>query len=83
MRVRVRRHYAKLNIFMTAVDTGWITDEKPLAEYVQHMYASFCGYLLLLAPVPLRDARTGHPALRRLVARRTNTANMPVAHSPT
>ena len=23
-------HYAKENIFMTAVDTGWVTDEKPI-----------------------------------------------------
>jgi NAD(P)-dependent dehydrogenase (short-subunit alcohol dehydrogenase family) len=25
--------YAKLNIYMTAVDTGWITDENPLEQH--------------------------------------------------
>jgi len=32
-------HYAKLNIFMTAVDTGWITDEKPLADHAERANA--------------------------------------------
>jgi NAD(P)-dependent dehydrogenase (short-subunit alcohol dehydrogenase family) len=25
-------HYAKSNIFMTSVDTGWVTDEVPLIK---------------------------------------------------
>ena len=28
-------HFAKLNIFMTAVDTGWITDENPLEKHAE------------------------------------------------
>jgi len=31
--------YKKSNIYMTAVDTGWINDEKPLVKAVQHMKA--------------------------------------------
>ena len=31
--------YAKLNIFMTAVDTGWITDENPLGRHDQRSSA--------------------------------------------
>ena len=25
-------HYAESGIYMTAVDTGWVTDEKPIAN---------------------------------------------------
>eukprot|EP00039_Didymoeca_costata_P011961 m.170636 g.170636 ORF g.170636 m.170636 type:complete len:106 (-) comp15341_c1_seq2:2122-2439(-) len=30
-------HYAQHNIFMTAVDTGWITDENPLEKHEERL----------------------------------------------